>query len=109
VTFPEGVRRVQVKTTTFRSKGSWSVHIGQHPHRTDRTTGRRAYDPDSVDFFFVIDGDYAVYLIPSARVGGRLTINVGAYRRYLVGDASSLFASSPERCADLAVPRPGST
>jgi hypothetical protein len=103
VTFPDRVRRIQVKTTTFRGNhGTWTVSIGQRPYTLDKSAGRTAYDPDSIDEFFVIDGDNAVYLIPSVVVGGRLAINVGAYRDYRVGDASSLFVDLKGKPAELA-------
>jgi hypothetical protein len=54
---------------------------------------REPYDLDELDYFFIIDGDLAVYLIPSHVVAGRKAINVGAYQGYRVGDASSLFAT----------------
>ncbi len=95
VTFAEGVRRIQVKTTTFRGKhGTWQVCVGQRPYQLDKTASRTAYDPDSVDYFFIIDGDYIAYVIPSAVIAGRLAINVGAYGAYRVGSASSLFAQA---------------
>ena len=31
---------------------------------------RTPYDPDEIDYFFVIDGDFDYYLIPAAAVGG---------------------------------------
>ncbi len=88
--------------------------IGQRPYALDKTAGRTAYDPDSLDFFFIIDGDYLIYLIPSAVVAGRLAINVGAYRSFLVGDASSLLVDAPLRPEQLgsiadARPTPGCT
>jgi hypothetical protein len=93
VTFAEGIRRIQVKSTTFRGKhGTWTVAIGQRPYESETTKQRTSYDPDALDYFFVIDGDYSVYLIPKEVVAGRLAINVGAYASYRVGDASSLFA-----------------
>jgi hypothetical protein len=94
VTFPDGVKRVQVKTTTYRApSGSWTVGIGRRPYALDATASREPYDPDELDYFFVIDGDAVVYLIPSEVVAGRSAINVGAYAAYRVGDASSLFTT----------------
>jgi hypothetical protein len=42
----------------------------------------------------MVDGDLAIYLIPSRVVAGLTQISVGAYRAYEVGDASSLFADA---------------
>ncbi|HEX6196945.1 MAG TPA: hypothetical protein VFZ37_13615 [Jiangellaceae bacterium] len=52
------------------------------------------YGPDVVDYFFIVDGAGALYLIPSSVLGGRTRINVGAYAAYRVGDASSLLAEA---------------
>ena len=85
-------QRVQVKTTTWRQKhGSWVVNIGQRPYVLDKSASRQPYDPDDLDYFLIIDGDLAIYLIPSTVVAGRTAINVGAYAQYRIGDASSLF------------------
>ncbi len=90
-TFVDGPKRVQVKTCCRRGRyGSWCVGIGQRPYSLDKTAGRRPYDPDSLDYFFIIDADGSIYLIPARVVGGRTTISVGAYEAYIVG-----------RCADL--------
>ena len=95
-TFPEGVRRVQVKTTTYRRKhGSWIVNVGRRPYVLDKSARRTAYRDDELDYYFILDGDGAVYLIPSAVLVGRTELSVGAYRRFIVGDASSLFADAP--------------
>lgn len=54
VTFPDGVKRVQVKSSTFRSsRGKWQVHIGRRPYSLDKSAGRAPYDPESIDYFFV--------------------------------------------------------
>lgn len=60
----------------------------------DKTASRIPYDPDTLDYFFVIDGDGAIYLIPSRVVGGMTAISVGAYQDYLVGHASDCLGSS---------------
>lgn len=73
--------RVQVKTTTVKQGKSWAAWIS--------TTGdtRSTYDPDEIDRFFVIDGDFNFYLIPVAAVGGLTAIRLSAYRDYLVCSA----------------------
>lgn len=94
----DGVRRVQVKTTTCRGRhGSWTVNVGRRPYVLDKTASRSPYGPDEIDYFFIIDGDGAVYLVPSRVLGGRTGINVGAYKQFIVGDASSLFATPSRR------------
>lgn len=92
VTLPSGVQRVQVKSSTFRGPhGTWKVDIGQRPYALDKSASKAPYDPDSVDYFFIIDGAANLYLIPSRMVAGRRAINVGAYGNCRIGSASSLF------------------
>lgn len=103
VTLPEGVRRVQVKSTTFRAKyGTWQAGIGQRPYALDKTASRRPYDPDALDYFFIIDGDGMMYLIPVQIVVGKTVICVGAYSDFIVGDASSLMRPALHSVADPA-------
>jgi hypothetical protein len=47
-------------------------------------TPRSTYDPDEIDYFFVIDGELNVNLIPVAAVGGLTAIQLPAYSDYLV-------------------------
>lgn len=68
--------RVQVKTTTVKQGGAWTAWI------SNSGTGRATYDPDDIDYFFVIDGDFNYYLIPVAAVGGLMAIRLGAYSQY---------------------------
>lgn len=70
------VMRIQVKTTRYHSQGSWRVTLS--------TGGRRrgTYDPDDIDHFFVIDGDFDYYLIPVSVVAGLSTIHLSAYERH---------------------------
>ena len=43
---------------------TWTVWI------SNTGKARATYDPDEIDQFFVIDGDFNFYLIPVAAVGG---------------------------------------
>ncbi len=82
-------QRIQVKTTTVKKGTSWIVWISNTGK--ERTT----YDPDEIDHFFVIDGDFDYYLIPVAAVGGLTAIQLSAYRDYrLPRDADSRPLSS---------------
>jgi hypothetical protein len=47
------------------------------------------------DLFFVVDGDMVLYLIPVAAVAGKATLTLRGYRRFIVGDASSLLEPNP--------------
>jgi hypothetical protein len=68
--------RIQVKTTTVKQGTSWTVWISNTGK--ERTT----YDPDEIDHFFIIDGDFDYYLIPVAAVGGLTAIQLSAYPVY---------------------------
>jgi hypothetical protein len=94
-TAPEGIRRIQVKTTTYKSAHGWQVSIGRRPYSAGNLARLTPYDPDEIDFFFVIDGDLAMYLIPSRVVAGRVVISLRAYTNYIVGDAGGLLGQSP--------------
>lgn len=79
----EGIRRVQVKTTTVRAGGTWKVYLST-THRE-----RRTYDPDEIDDFFIIDGELMCYLIPVAVVGGLHAIHLGGYAKYQLTQVNS--------------------
>ena len=98
VSIPDGVKRVQVKTSTTRSKGSWSVNVGRRPHSVGNLGPRTTYDPDEIDLFFIVDGDLNMYLIPSRDIAGRTSILMRAYQRYIVGNAKEMMgaAAGPE-------------
>jgi PD-(D/E)XK nuclease superfamily protein len=75
----EECHRIQVKTTTTKTGGSWAVRIS--------STGRKGvtvYSPDEVDQFFIIDGDLTCYLIPLSVVGGYQVINLRRYHAFVV-------------------------
>ena len=53
------------------------------------------YDPELIDWFFIVDGDLAIYLIPSRVIAGRVAILLRTYTKYIVGNAAGLMAPSP--------------
>jgi PD-(D/E)XK endonuclease len=89
---PEGLMRVQVKSTTSNRKNEgWAVGIGHHPDTHSKKKGYvLAYSPDEIDLFFIMDGDMTMYLIPSRAIAGRITILLRTYRKYIVGNAQGL-------------------
>lgn len=96
VTTPDGIQRVQVKSTTHRGRdGKWLVGVGHRPYSLDKTARKEPYDPDGLDFFFVVTGDGGLFVIPSDALAGRTTVCVDSYDGYRVGDASSLMANLP--------------
>jgi hypothetical protein len=107
VAMPDGLRRVQVKTTTSGGRNGWQVVVGRRPHSLGNTAPRVAYDPDVIDYFFIVDGDLNIYLIPSRVIAGRVGILLRTYAAYIVGNAGGLLgaapgADAPHRTADVA-------
>lgn len=91
VDFPDGLRRVQVKSTTCRDRRlRWQVTVGHRPGRLDRTATQTCYEPATFDFFFIVTLSGDLYLIPYREIAGRTTIIVDAYQSFCVGDASAL-------------------
>lgn len=67
------VKRVQVKTTTHRQGGRWTVWL------STTSPTRTTYSLEEVDAFYVIDGSLTHYWIPLARVGGLQAVALTAY------------------------------
>jgi hypothetical protein len=51
VAMQEGIKRVQVKTTTCYSKDGWTVVVGRRPYSIGNRERRIPYDPESIDWF----------------------------------------------------------
>jgi len=98
---PEGIRRVQVKTTTRNSKDGWTASVGHHPDTHSKKGHRLAYDPDEIDLFFIVDGDMTMYLIPSRAIAGRIAILLRTYRKYIVGNARGLLGDVEAPSAEV--------
>ena len=65
--------RVQVKTTTHRQEGRWTVWL------SSTSPTRTVYASDEVDAFYVIDGDMTHYWLPIDRVAGFQAVALTAY------------------------------
>jgi hypothetical protein len=89
---PEGLMRVQVKSTTNNRKDEgWVAGVGHHPDtHAKKNSYVLAYSPDEIDLFFIVDGDMTMYLIPSRAIAGRVSILLRTYRKYIVGNAQGL-------------------
>jgi hypothetical protein len=95
VSMPDGIRRVQVKTTTYsQGRAGWVVQVGRRPYSVGNRERLVPYDPDLVDFFFILDGDLAMYLIPSRVIAGRVAILLSNYSEFIVGSAAFLMKGS---------------
>ncbi len=92
---PEGLMRVQVKSTTsYRKNEGWAVGVGHRPDtHAKKKSNLLAYSPDEIDLFFIIDGDLTMYLIPSRAIAGRITILLRTYRKYAVGNAQGMLGA----------------
>jgi hypothetical protein len=93
VTMPGGIKRVQVKTTTFKQTG-WTVQVGRRSYSVGNRGARVPYDPDQLDLFFILDGDLTMYLIPSRVIAGRVGILLHNYSEFIVGSAASFMPTS---------------
>ena len=56
VSMPDGIKRVQVKTTTYNGKNGWMIQVGRRPYSIGNNARLVPYDPDSIDLFFIVDG-----------------------------------------------------
>jgi hypothetical protein len=95
VSIPDGIKRVQVKTTTYNSKDGWQVAVGRRPYSPGNRERLVPYDPELIDWFFIVDGDLSMYLIPSQVIAGRVQILLRTYARYIVGSAAGLMVPRP--------------
>jgi hypothetical protein len=81
-----GVRRVQVKTTTQRRGATWICHLNRS--RYDPTAPgsktRLSYDPRVIDDIAIVDGDLGIYLIPYPVVAGRSAIHLSRYAQFRI-------------------------
>jgi len=98
VEMPDGLKRVQVKTTTYKGRDGWMVQIGRRPYSVRNNALLVPYDPEIVDLFFIADGDLNVYVIPSRIIAGRVQILLRTYSNFIVGNAAGLIVS-PARAA----------
>jgi hypothetical protein len=89
----ENIHRVQVKTTTT-SAASGNVNVARRPYSAKNLGPRMPYDPRAIDYFFIVDGDCNMYLIPSQVIAGRVGLVLRAYKRYIVGNAAGVLGAS---------------
>ena len=95
VDMPDGLKRVQVKTSTYKSKDGWLAQIGRRPYSIGNNAALMPYDPEDIDLFFIVDGDLAMYLIPSCIIAGRVQILLRTYRDYIIANATGLIVPRP--------------
>jgi PD-(D/E)XK endonuclease len=105
VSMPGRLSRVQVKTTTHYSRNGWLISIGRRPYSIGKDAPLIPYDPDVIDYFFMVDGDLNMYLIPSRVVAGRVGILLRTYTKYIVGNARGLLGADATVAAATRGPR----
>lgn len=93
VSLSDGLSRVQVKTTTSSGHNGWQVTVGRRPHSEGNRALRVPYDPEVIDYFFILDGNLDMYLIPSRVIAGRVGILLRTYTKYIVGNARGLLGA----------------
>jgi len=67
---------------------------GRRPYSIGNRERLIPYDPDLIDWFFIVDGDLAIYVIPSRVLAGRVRVLLRTYSKYIVGNAAGLMGKS---------------
>jgi PD-(D/E)XK nuclease superfamily protein len=111
----QGIRRVQVKTTTRRSAETWHCQLTRSAYKRDALGGhvRSCYSAEEVDLFACVDGNGVVYMLPIHLVEGKTSISLRKYAMYrlplrLVGltGFEPATPTPPVWCASQAAPQP---
>ncbi|MFF0311159.1 group I intron-associated PD-(D/E)XK endonuclease [Streptosporangium sp. NPDC004379] len=86
------LRRVQVKSTTYRDPGSrsWMVRVGRRVPGPTKNGPLMPYTSEEIDMFFIVDGDLDLYLIPVEATRGSIALNLKKYEKYKMGTAAGL-------------------
>jgi PD-(D/E)XK endonuclease len=75
--------RIQVKTTNSKDRtGAWRCHLAQNPKYRKTVI----YDPDDVDFFFIITGDMVYYLTPVEEIAGLTEVSLNTLQHRKVSN-----------------------
>jgi hypothetical protein len=113
----QGIRRIQVKTTTRRSAETWHCELTRSAYKREALGGhvRSCYSAEDVDLFACVDGDGAVYMLPIHLVEGKTSISLRKYAAYrlplrLVGltGFEPATPAPPVQCANQAALQPAS-
>ncbi|HEY1819952.1 MAG TPA: group I intron-associated PD-(D/E)XK endonuclease [Trebonia sp.] len=101
---PSGaIMRVQVKSTIRTPDEAGAVAVCRRPYAVKNLAPRLPYDPKVIDYFFIVDGDYNIYLIPSRVIAGRLALTLRAYKQYVVGNVRRLLADDRPTVGEVAL------
>jgi PD-(D/E)XK endonuclease len=91
-----GMLRVQVKSSIHKPDAAKTVTVGHRPYAAGNLAPLMPYDPKVIDYFFILDGDVTMYLIPSSAIAGRVGILLRTYKQYIVGNARGLLGVAAE-------------
>jgi hypothetical protein len=95
--FPEhGMLRVQVKSSIHKPDLAKTVIVGRRPYAAGNLAPLMPYDPKAIDYFFIVDGEFNMYLIPSSVIAGRVGILLRTYKEYIVGNAQGLLGAGAD-------------
>jgi hypothetical protein len=102
----EGLKRVQVRTSTCFVNGRWDVTVCTRGGNQSCSGLVKYLDPAHYDYLFVLVGDGRRWLVPASDVGGACGVRLGGpkYAAYeiepgqpLLPDPSSLDSAPPRR------------
>lgn len=88
--FPDGIKRIQVKTTTVSGADGWQVSVGHKRREQSRSRRCVPYELGEIDVFFILDGDLNMYVIPAVALAGAVRVPLRGYGNYIVGAANGL-------------------
>ncbi|HEX7161044.1 MAG TPA: hypothetical protein VF223_07385 [Trebonia sp.] len=94
-----GMLRIQVKSSIHKPDQAKTVIVGHRPYAAGNLAPLMPYDPKVIDYFFIVDGEFSMYLIPSSAIAGRVGILLRTYRDYIVGNAQGLLGVTPDRAS----------
>lgn len=79
------LKKIQVKTTRYKNKyGIYVCQLKTCGGNQSRNT-IKCFDPNSVDYIFILDGDGGKYLIPTLNMSLSSNISLGEkYQEYMV-------------------------
>lgn len=81
----EGLKKVQVKTTSYMVDGTYVVELRTKGGNKTGTGKTKKFNREKVDFLFVLTDSNLKYLIPSQDVGGETGISLTSkYDRFIV-------------------------
>lgn len=85
-----GMLRIQVKSSIHGPDGTRTVTVGRRPYSVGNMAPLLPYDPKVIDYFFIVDGAFNLYLIPSSAIAGKVGIMLRSYQEYIVGNVQGL-------------------